>query len=292
MTAILWAGLPGEQSGNSIADVLYGRVNPGAKLPFSIAKSRSDYSTDILYTPNHPVPQVNFQEGNFIDYRGLDKLNTSVTYPFGYGLSYTTFSYNNLKVKKIAAGNYTASTGYTSPAPTYGTVDNSTEAHLFPANFTRVPLWSYPWLNVSDLKAASADPNYGTNFTFPARSSDGSAQKIHPAGGAPGGNPALWDVLYEITVDVTNTGSVAGDEVPQLYISLGGSRERNPPRVLRGFERLSIQPNQTVTATFDVTRRDLSNWSVNMQNWYISNDTKVAYVGSSSRDLPLSASLQ
>jgi len=77
VTAMVWAGLPGEESGNSIADVLYGRVNPGAKLPFSIAKAREDYGTDVLYTPNALVPQTNFKEGVFIDYRALDKMNTS-----------------------------------------------------------------------------------------------------------------------------------------------------------------------------------------------------------------------
>ncbi|KAI6853514.1 hypothetical protein KC334_g22682, partial [Hortaea werneckii] len=101
ITAILWAGIPGQETGNSIADVLYGRVNPGAKLPFTVGKSRKDYGTDILYTPNQEVPQVQYEEGVFIDYRVFDKYNETPTYEFGYGLSYTTFNYSDLRVTKI-----------------------------------------------------------------------------------------------------------------------------------------------------------------------------------------------
>lgn len=94
ITAILWAGVPGQESGNSIADVLYGGVNPGAKLPFTIGANRSDYGTDILYTPNTGnggVPQLDFKEGVFIDYKAFDRHNEIPTYEFGFGLSYTTF---------------------------------------------------------------------------------------------------------------------------------------------------------------------------------------------------------
>lgn len=291
VTAIVWAGLPGEASGLSIADVLYGRVNPGAKLPFTVGKNRKDYGTDILYSMNQDVPQVNFQEGVFTDYRAFDKLNTSVTYPFGFGLSYTTFNYSNLQVRKVSAGNYTDFTGYTSAAQTYGTIDNNTVSHLFPANFTKTSLYLYPWLNTTNLSAAVSGPHYGNNDFIPEGALDSSPQKVNPAGGAPGGNPGLYDVLYEVTATITNTGSVAGDEVPQLYVSLGGSSERNPPRVLRGFERLSIQPNASTTFTASLTRKDLSNWDTVKQNWVISATNKTVWVGSSSRSLPLSAPL-
>lgn len=86
-----------------------------------------------------------------------------------------------------------------------------------------------------------------------------------------------------------NTGKIPGDEVPQLYISMGGPYD--PKLQLRGFERLSIQPNQTATFHVDITRRDISNWDPASQNWVISNYTKSVYVGSSSRKLPLTATL-
>lgn len=291
ITAILWAGLPGQESGNSLADVLFGRVNPGAKLPFTMGAKREDYGTDVLYTPNAAVPQVQFQEGVFIDYRAFDKNDIEPVYEFGFGLSYTTFDYSDLQIKKLNVSDYTPSMGYTSPAPTYGTIGNNTSSHLFPANLTKVPYYQYPWINSTNLTLASGDPHYGSNDFLPEGARDGSAQKVNPAGGAPGGNTELYETVYEITATITNNGTVAGIEVPQLYLSLGTSGDRNPVRMLRGFERLSIQPNSSATFTATLTRRDLSNWSTGLQNWYIPNTNKTVWVGASSRDLRLTAAL-
>jgi beta-glucosidase len=74
-----------------------------------------------------------------------------------------------------------------------------------------------------------------------------------------------------------------------LYISLGGPDD--PKVALRNFDRLSIQPGQTATFTADITRRDVSNWDVESQNWVITEYPKTVYVGSSSRALPLNAVL-
>ena len=295
ITAILWAGIPGEQSGNSIADVLYGRVNPGAKLPFTLAESREDYGTDLLYIPNNgaAAPQIAFTEGVFIDYRSLDQGNVTPVYEFGYGLSYTTFSYSNLQVIRTAAGlnsSYTPTTGSTAPAPTFGNFTNDTADYQFPSNLTAVPFYIYPYLNNTDLaKAANSSSDYGDNSFIPPNSQNGSAQPLLPASGAPGGNPQLYDVLYQVSAVIANIGSVSGEEVPQLYISLGGPFD--PKIALRGFERLSIQPGGTATFTVALTRRDVSNWDTISQNWVISKYPKTIYVGSSSRKLPLSATL-
>lgn len=292
ITAILWAGVPGEQSGNSIADILYGRVNPGAKLPFTMAESREDYGTDLLYVPNEGTgaPQVSFTEGIFVDYRALDKNSIQPVYEFGFGLSYTTFSYSNIKVTKTnASTTYTPTTGTTSAAPTYGSISNDSASYVFPANLTHIPLYIYPYLNYTDLETSANESDYGLPGFVPAGAQDGSPQPLIPAGGGPGGNPMLYDVLYQVSATITNTGSIAGEEVAQLYISLGGPYDAK--LVLRGFERLSIQPGQSATFEADVTRRDLSNWDTVTQNWVISNYTKTAFVGSSSRTLPLRAVL-
>lgn len=293
ITAILWAGVPGQESGNSIADVLYGRVNPSAKLPFTIGNNRTQYGTDLLYTPNADVPQVNFQEGVFIDYRAFDQYNKTPTYEFGFGLSYTTFDYADIRIEKFTnVSAYVPFAGYTSTAPTFGNFSMDPADHLFPADIAsnKIQYFIYPWLNDSDLTTASGDANYGLPGFIPEGAQNGSAQPVPKAGGAPGGNPRLYDVLYRVTASVTNTGSIAGDEVAQLYISRGGPYD--PVRELRGFERLTnIQPNETRTFTVDVTRRDISSWSAVEQDWFVRNTTKAVFVGRSSRDLPLSATL-
>ncbi|KAM0718736.1 hypothetical protein Q7P37_005807 [Cladosporium fusiforme] len=292
ITAILWAGVPGQESGNAIADVLYGHVNPGAKLPWTIGKNRTDYGTDILYNDNDEggIPQLNFKEGKIIDYRNFDLHNKTPTYEFGFGLSYTTFSYSDLEIENLNASAYVPFTGYTPKAPTFGNFSMNPSDHTFPSNFTdRVPLYHYPWINSTNLTESYGGPNYGSNDFVPAGSQNGSAQPIPKAGGAPGGNPSLYDVLFRVYATITNTGSVPGQEVPQLYVSRGGPHD--PVRELRGFEKLSIAPNATARVSFDITRRDLAGWNTVEQDWVVRNTTKKVWVGSSSRDLPLSGVL-
>ncbi|KAF4552192.1 Glycosyl hydrolase family 3 C-terminal domain-containing protein 2 [Elsinoe fawcettii] len=290
ITAILWAGIPGQESGNAIADVLYGKVNPSGKLPFTMGSYRGEYGADVIYVPNNGAgtPQDNFQEGVFIDYRAFDKLNVTPIYEFGYGLSYTTFEYSNLVVTPRDAAPYTPASGNTPAASTYGTVDNNTAAYVFPPGFVQLDRYIYPYLNASTLREASQDPRYGQNYSFPAGGYDASPQPRLPASGAPGGNPGLYDVLYTVTADVRNTGSVAGEEVAQLYVGLGGF---NPRVQLRDFDKQLINPGETKTYSFEITRKDLSNWDVTQDNWVIYDFPKTVYVGASSRKLPLQAPL-
>ncbi|KAJ4304537.1 hypothetical protein N0V90_000063 [Kalmusia sp. IMI 367209] len=291
VTAILWAGLPGQESGNAIADVLYGRVNPGGKLPFTFGANASEYGPDLIYEPTagHDSPQDNFEEGVFIDYRAFDQKNITPVYEFGFGLSYTTFSYSDLKVEKVDAAPYTATTGLTEAAPVLGNSSTDPAEYQWPSNLTYVNKYIYPYLNSTDLKEASFDPEYGLNYTYPEGATDGSPQPRIAAGGGPGGNPQLWDVLFRVSATITNNGTVLGDEVAQLYISLGGPSD--PVVALRNFDRLSIQAGQSATFTADITRRDVSNWDTISQNWVITNYTKTVHVGSSSRKLPLSTTL-
>jgi hypothetical protein len=294
VTAILWAGVPGQESGNSITDVLYGKVNPAARTPFTWGPTRSSYGTDLLYEPNNDngAPQAQFTEGVFIDYRAFDKQNITPIYEFGFGLSYTTFEYADLTVTKYTAEKYTPSHGKTAPAPTFGDFSTNLKDYQFPeGSFPKIEQYIYPYLNSTNPKVASGDPDYGQKARqfLPPHATDGSAQPILAAGGAPGGNPKLYDVLYTVTASITNTGKVNGEEVPQLYVSLGGPND--PKVVLRGFERLTINAGQTVTFSADIQRRDLSNWDTNAQDWVITSHPKTVYVGPSSRNLPLSQAL-
>lgn len=197
----------------------------------------------------------------------LPRLGETPIYEFGYGLSYTTFSFSNLQVSSNGIPAYTPTSGYTPAAPTYGTVSNRSADYLFPAHFHKVPEYIYPFLSSPSLKTASGDPDYGLNYSFPAGGYDGSPQPYLPAGSnvAPGGNTGLYDVLFTVTADITNTGSVVGDEVPQLYVGLGGPDDAKV--ALRGFDRLTIEPGATATFTAEICRRDLSNWDPASQNW-------------------------
>jgi beta-glucosidase len=79
--AIVWAGLPGQEAGNALVDVLYGAVSPSGRLPYTIAKSASNYGTTIQANTD------SFSEGLYIDYRYIDKNKVAPRYEFGYGLS-------------------------------------------------------------------------------------------------------------------------------------------------------------------------------------------------------------
>ncbi|KAI8612773.1 glycoside hydrolase superfamily [Chytriomyces sp. MP71] len=98
IVAVVYALLPGQESGNAITDVLFGDVNPSARLPFTIFKHKTDYAADILYESNEHPPQITYHEGALFDYRHADAHNVTPLFWFGHGLSYTTFSYSNLMI--------------------------------------------------------------------------------------------------------------------------------------------------------------------------------------------------
>lgn len=193
-------------------------------------------------------------------------------------------------VTPAGAGPYTPTTGETVAAPVLGNASTDPSDYLFPTGeFERVYVYIYPYLNSTDLKTSANDPYYGEPASeyIPAGATDGSPQPLLPAGGAPGGNPGLYDTIATVTASITNTGSVSGDEVAQLYVGLG---DGEPPKVLRGFERYTIAPGASVTFTSALTRRDLSTWDTASQNWVLVCNP-IIYVGNSSRKLPLTQSL-
>lgn len=109
VTAVIFAHLPGQESGRALVSLLYGESNTWGKLPYTVARNESDYE-DLL----EPVlgegefelfPQANFTEGVFIDYRHFDAQNITPRYEFGFGLSYTTFEYSNLVITQNSTAN-------------------------------------------------------------------------------------------------------------------------------------------------------------------------------------------
>lgn len=126
VTAIIFAHLPGQDTGNALAAILYGDVSPSGRLPYTVAKNESDYGA--LLNSSMPegnyvdFPQSDFSEGQFIDYRYFDKKGITPRYEFGYGLSYTTFKYSNLRFSLK---------GSPSPYPAKAAIQSGGNPHLF-----------------------------------------------------------------------------------------------------------------------------------------------------------------
>ncbi|WP_026904960.1 glycoside hydrolase family 3 N-terminal domain-containing protein [Pedobacter glucosidilyticus] len=186
--AIVYAGYPGVKGGLAVADVLFGDYNPGGKLTLTFPKSVGQLPLNFPTKPNAQT-----DEGESARVKGL-------LYPFGYGLSYTTFKYSNIKI---------------------------------------------------DNQLATKD-----------------------------------EVM--VSVDITNTGTLAGDEVVQLYtrdlLSTVTTYEKN----LRGFQRVTLNPGETKKLVFKLVSDDLMLWNRDMKRVVEPGDFKVM-LGSSSEDIRQSA---
>jgi beta-glucosidase len=222
ITAVIFAHLPGQDSGRALVQLLYGVQSFSGKLPYTVAKNESDYNTLAPSLPEGEFllfPQSNFSEGVYIDYRDFDAKNITPRYEFGFGLTYTTFSYSDLEINVL--------------------------------------------------------PGVSTSY-FPP---DSPVMQ--------GGIASIWDVVAQVYATVSNTGSTDAAEVAQLYVGIPGG----PIRQLRGFSKVDIPVGSNVTVEFDLLRRDLSEWSVADQSWVLQQASYPIYVGSSSRDLPLTGTL-
>lgn len=102
--ATLQAWFPGQQGGQALAEILYGKVNPSGKLPITIDKhiednpSYASYPDPAAYRGDNALTEMTYSEGLYMGYRGYDKKHAKPLYPFGFGLSYTTFDYSDLKL--------------------------------------------------------------------------------------------------------------------------------------------------------------------------------------------------
>lgn len=183
--AILEAWYPGSQGGTGIADVLFGDANPAGHLP--VSWPRSTGQLPIYYS--HNLTQLPETSPDFKS-RYWDMLSTPL-FPFGYGLSYTTFSLSNLKVTPTS-----------------------------------------------------------------------------PVGG-----------MIEVSADVTNTGSRAGDTVAQLYIHQRAGSASRPVRQLKGFERVSLEPGAKRTVHFKLGNDELRFWSPGSKTWVVEPQEFDVWVG-------------
>lgn len=294
--ALLYANLPGQESGNALMDVLFGDVDASGRLPYTIGRSLEDYGpgAQVLYEhPDPSVPQVDLDQGLYIDYRYFDKFNITPRFEFGFGLSYTTFDYSALSIEKLQKKSQWPSKRPINKVepPAYDNQKSTPASSLFPPGFRALRKYIYPYL--ATLEGTEPGP-----YQYP----EGYNKRQNPsaAGGGPGGNPSLYEPMLELTIEVTNTGTRTGQDVIQVYVSfpedvaehrgMGWSREsiEFPERVLRNFSKVLLQPGETKNVKITLTRKDLSYWSVRAQNWVLPIEGKFRiWAGRSSRDLPL-----
>lgn len=285
---LIMANLPGQESGNALADIIFGDESPSGHLPYTIGKSLQDYGPggQVMYLPNAVVPQQDFKEGLYIDYRYFDQQGITPRFEFGFGLTYTEFKFSDLRVTEVKGKSALPSARPSAGAvpPKYSTVIPSEKEALWPDNFRKLDKYIYPYLD--DVDELVDEP-----YPYP----DGyhTEQPLSGAGGEEGGNPDLWETHVTIRANVTNIGARPGKVVAQLYMSYPQSGRKSlefPVKVLRGFEKIHLEQREVKTVEFNVTRRDLSYWDVEQQNWVMMTNGQYNFmVGESSRDLKLTA---
>ena len=216
--AILCAWQPGEEGGNSVADVLTGKANPSGKLTMTWPIAATDHPSTKNFPQDYDMYSyremlgwgsgvqgedfTNHEEDIYVGYRYFDTFQREVAYPFGFGLSYTTFAFSNVKAK--------------------------------------------------------ADGN-----------------------------------TVVVSVTVKNTGSVSGKEVAQVYVSAPKGRLEKPVRELKAFAKTrELTPGESQTLTMKVAVRDLASFDEAGSQWLAEAGPYVFAVGSSSRNLPVSATLK
>jgi beta-glucosidase len=194
--AILEGWMMGQAGGGAIADVLYGKVNPSGKLAETFPIKLADTPAYINFPGGNG--QVRYGEGVFIGYRYYDAKEAPVQFPFGYGMSYTTFAYKNPQVS----------------AASFKDVDGLT-----------------------------------------------------------------------VSVDVTNTGKVAGSEVVQVYVHDHKSRLARPPKELKGFAKVELQPGQTKTVTVALDFRAFAYYHPAYRQWITEDGEFDILIGASVNDI-------
>jgi len=217
VASVVDAWYPGESNGTALAAVLYGQVDPSGHLPvtFPVNLSQVPASTPSQFPGVNG--QVEYSEGIDVGYRYYDADNETPLFPFGYGLSYTSFRYSNLSISSRRVQNAVSNPGAT---------------------------------------------NCGCN----GQSSN----------------------LVTVSATVTNTGHAAGSDVAQLYLG-DPAVAGEPPRQLKGFQKVTLQPGQSTTVHFTLTGHDLSYWDDAANGWVVPDGHFDVYVGDSSAlaNLPL-----
>lgn len=199
---VLEAYLGGQAGGSAVANLLFGKANPSGKLAETMPVKLADNPSHLNFGDGD---KTFYQEGIYVGYRYYDAKEMEVAFPFGHGLSYTTFAYSNLTTDKTE-------------------------------------------ISGSDT--------------------------------------------LSVSVDVTNTGHIAGKEIVQLYVrDLTGSCRR-PDKELKGFEKVALEPGETKTVTITLDKRSFAWYNTELKDWYAANGTYELLIGASSRDIRLKTQIQ
>jgi beta-glucosidase len=193
---------PGEQGGRVLPEILFGDVNPSGRLPVTFERKQEDNPTFANYYEEPGSKRIVYKEGIFVGYRGYEHNHTKPLFPFGYGLSFTTFKYSNLAVTPAAGS----------------------------ASGARRP-------------------------------------------------------LYNVTFDVTNTGSRAGADVAQVYVGEANPKVPRPPKELKGFARVDMAPGETKHVTVALEGRAFAYYDVEGKHWHADAGPYSVLVGRSSEDI-------
>jgi beta-glucosidase len=97
--ALVQAWYPGQEGGTALAEILFGDINPSGRLPVTFERRWEDNPVHDSYYPEAGTKRVVYKEGIFVGYRGYERNSTKPLFPFGFGLSYTTFTYSSLSLK-------------------------------------------------------------------------------------------------------------------------------------------------------------------------------------------------
>jgi len=184
--SILMAWYSGMEGGNALANIIFGKVNPSGKLPLTIPK-------DPAQLPYFEIDIDEIEYGYYHGYTLMEKENIEPAFPFGFGLSYTEYSYNNIQVESVE-------------------------------------------------------------------------EKII------------------VSVDVSNIGAVAGEEIVQLYVGFENSSVDRPLKLLRGFKKVDLNLSETKTVSIDVRKKDFAWYNPENRVWEIESIQYTIYIGSSSKN--------
>jgi beta-glucosidase len=127
VSSVLQAWYAGQEGGTALAEILSGNTNPSGKLPITIERKAEDNPTFNNYYPTPNTNKIEYKESIFVGYRGYEKNNVKPLFPFGYGLSYTTFKYSNLIVKSLGGDEYEVSLDVTNT----GKMEGATVPQLY-----------------------------------------------------------------------------------------------------------------------------------------------------------------